>query len=103
MYIHAYDPKTNEIIAASELVKLLDANWESLKTLYNKYNVISVDTVVSEAPPQNMEAIYRIALILVTCVISAIVIITCIALWSCRRMYRRKLKAANAHSYDGEF
>lgn len=98
--MHAYDPKENRVLSSSELIQRLDAvDQRHLANLYNEYNTIEVTPAETHSAATPLVDIYRIALMATACGLGVLLLVSCFCLWSCRRMYRRKLKAANIQAY----
>lgn len=100
MLLHAYDPRLKRVLSAAELIRRLDSvDQHHLTFLYNKYNTIEVTPSENVTTGISLLDIYRIALMATACGLGVLLLISCFTLWSCRRMYRRKLKAANLQAY----
>ncbi|PAA55147.1 hypothetical protein BOX15_Mlig034197g1 [Macrostomum lignano] len=99
IYIHAINKTTNAIISALTVRDKIDKLWSELPVLYKTYNVLWVRLAVQPAPTDSTLEILKIALIAVACGLTVMLFFSCVSLWSCRRMYRRKLKAATAVAF----
>uniref|UniRef100_A0A1I8H1P8 Cadherin domain-containing protein n=1 Tax=Macrostomum lignano TaxID=282301 RepID=A0A1I8H1P8_9PLAT len=99
MYIHAINLKDNSIVPAATVRDKVDLLWPEMVAIYKTFGVLQVKLASQPASSDSILEIMRIALIVVACSLAILLFFACVSLWSCRRMYRRKLKAATAVAF----
>ncbi|XP_050394981.1 cadherin-23 isoform X6 [Patella vulgata] len=102
MFIHGEDLSTNEVVPAYDLLRKIDYNAERMVSILNDYNVLTIVPTYIEASNDETEKQLRMALILVSVILGALVIILIVAFYTSRRKYQRKLKAATAMAYGSQ-
>ncbi|KAL4239415.1 hypothetical protein ACF0H5_000230 [Mactra antiquata] len=99
MFIHGENMKTNETISATELLRVIDSYAEALLTLRYDYKVLEIVPTTVASQEQNLEDVFKMALILVTIFLTLLCVALCIIFYISIQQYKRKLKAATAMAY----
>ncbi|CAH1794571.1 unnamed protein product [Owenia fusiformis] len=98
MFIHAID-KDGNIVDATLLVQKVDENSLALNEFFRRYNVIKVVEKVQAVRAGSTEGDLLLALILVSAVLGFVCLILCIVFLTCRKKYKRKIRAATAMAF----
>ncbi|PAA73840.1 hypothetical protein BOX15_Mlig023527g6 [Macrostomum lignano] len=99
VYIHAIDRTDNSIVPAITVQNRIDLLSNQMVVLYRRFGVLYVKLARQQTPTDQTLEILKISLIAVACGLTVLLFFSCISLWTCRRMYRRKLKAATAVAF----